>query len=326
MKGRKASRAPSIHQLIETYLDELLNHGLRSGTVKTYRYRLGWFADWCGQAHVDYSRLTRQNVETWLTNTREGGLAPKSLRDNRSAVSAFYTWLIEIGRAKKNPVASTRPVRVPKKLPEVLELHVVLRLLEAARPGRERVITELLYGSGVRRCELLALRLRDLRLVENDVALEGKGGTQRIQPITDLAVRAIRAWLPEREELLQGAGRGHLENLLVTRQGPMCGQTVVDIVKAVATRAGIDANVYPHLFRHCFATHLLKQGLNLRQVQELLGHARISTTEVYSHVARPELKEAYMAAHPRAQKPEKAPAAAFRETGTLPSFRLLHDK
>ncbi|HEV3026289.1 MAG TPA: tyrosine-type recombinase/integrase [Planctomycetota bacterium] len=324
--GKKGNRAPSLHELIESYLDELLNHGIRPGTVRTYRYRLGWFGDWMREAGVDYSRLTRGNVEAWLTETREGGLSPKSLRDNRSAVKAFYTWLQEAGHANANPVASTRPVRVPRKLPQVLELHVILRLLEASRPGRERVVTELLYGSGVRRCELLALRLQDLRLEENEVVLEGKGGTERVQPITDLAVRAIKAWLPERAKLLESSGRTHLENVLVTRQGAMCGQTVVDLVKAIAARAAIDTNVYPHLFRHCFATHLLKAGLNLRQVQELLGHARISTTEIYSHVARPELKEAYLAAHPRAKQTQKKPAAAYRETGSLPAFRLLQDK
>lgn len=320
------SRRRSIHELAETYLDEIQNHGIRPGTVRTYRYRLGWFADWTKHAGVDFSRLTRDQVNRWLTETREGGLSLKSLRDNRSAVKAFYTWLVEAGHAKSNPVAATRPVRVPRKLPEVLEMHVVLRLLEASRAGRERVVTEMLYGSGVRRCELLALRLRDLRLEENDVLLEGKGGTERVQPITDLAVRAIRAWLPEREKLLERTGRQHIENLLVTRQGPMCGQTVVDLVKAVAVRAGIDANVYPHLFRHCFATHLLKSGLNLRQLQELLGHARIATTEIYTHVARPELKEAFMASHPRATGPEPETPAPLRETGSQGGFRLVRSK
>lgn len=325
MLGKKASGGPSIHDLIEQYLDELLNHGIAEGTVRTYRNRLGWFSDWLRDSGTNFRTWKRDDVQRWLTDRREAGLSEKSRRDDRSAVRSFYRWLVERGIARKNPIDETRSIKVPKKLPRILEQHVVARLIAAAAEPRERVILELIYGSAIRRAGLLGITLEDLYLEDLDVVIRNKGGDDVRQPITAAAARAIQTWLPERAALLEKTGRPHLRQLLVTKRGAMCGQTVIDIVKEVAVRAGIDARVYPHLFRHCIATHLLDNGLNLRQVQELLVHSRLETTQVYTHIARKDLKHALQQAHPRQAGLNRPPTPARQVSGG-PSFRLLRDK
>jgi len=248
---------------------------------------------------------------------RARGYSPKNIANNVGAVRCFFSWLAdEKGLLPRDPLARFRPIKVPRRLPQVLAVSDVLKLLAAARTPRERVVAELLYGSGIRKAELLGLDLADLDLGGLRALIRGKGGRERYQPLSPQAVAAIREWLPLRTVVL---GRRRLDALLVTREGRMGRQTVLNLVHQLADRAGLDRRVYPHLLRHCFATHLLEGGANLREVQELMGHANLSTTGIYTHVSRGAADAAFRRAHPRGATPgEGAPGASPSGAGAAP--------
>lgn len=315
------SRPLTVAAWAEAYLTELLNHGREESTAKAYRDRLGWFGEWLAAVDVRLEEVTRDTVEQWISDMRARGISPKHRANCVGAVRCFFSWLAdERGALPRNPLARFRPMKIPKKLPQVLEVSDVLRLIDAARTPRERVIVELFYGSGIRKAELLGLDLPDVDLAGERVLIRGKGGRERYQPISPQAAAAIREWLPLRAEILQRRKRGRLDALLVTREGRIGRQTILNTVHQLAERAGLDRRVYPHLLRHCFATHLLNGGANLRQVQELMGHARLGTTEIYTHVARGEAEGAYRRAHPRAaMAPGAAPAPASPPASPAPA-------
>lgn len=322
MKGKGGSRPLSVRVDGERYLRELASHGLRPATIKTYRYHLKWFGLWLAAKKIALGQVTKEVAERWLEHMTERELEPKSRRDSRSVLRGYFAWLVDQRRIRRSPFAAVRPIKVPRKLPGFLQLPDALKIVGAAAAEVERVILELGYGSGLRRSEMTGIELEDLHLESTEIRIRGKGGTERMAPICPQAVQAIRDWLPVRAEILQRQkdGRayapravyGETRALLVTREGAMCGQTLVNHVKKVAARAGIDWSVYPHLFRHSFATHMLNNGEDLRRVQELLGHARLSTTQVYTHVATEDVREAYYHSNPRARMARGLPASTRR--------------
>lgn len=328
------SRLLSFHDLSQQYLRELASHGLRPATMRTYGYHLDRLEKWLAVERLRLEDMNRDRAEAYLAALFDQGLDGKTRRDNRSAVRNFCEWLVDRELLPKNPFARTRPIKLERKLPKFMHYPEVSRILEAARTPRERVITQLLYACGVRRSEIVGLELEDLDLDVGEALIRGKGGHERIQPLSPQAIQAIVEWLPEREAVLEKSrsGRGYSERatfgetprLLVTREGPMCGQTLVDEVKKVAARAGITKSVYPHLFRHSFATHLLNNGADIRFVQELLGHSQLSTTQIYTHVAKEGLRRVFEASHPQARLARGLPAAAA-DTDRRAGFRLVTD-
>lgn len=288
------------------YFTELLNYGRNPSTVKTYRDRLSWFERWLVDRDLQLRHVTPAVMHEWMTDMRSGTAtgkvhSAKSIHENVSAVKRFFAWLEETGRIRRSPIAGLKSVKVPKKLPKVLPLSLVHQVLRGIASTRDQVVVELLYGSGLRNSELRAVRLEDVDLDSLAVLIRGKGGKERRQPITPEAAGAIRAWLPDRAALLLEEGAPDDGALVVGRFGRLrSAQSLRDILKAIAARAGISASVYPHLLRHCFATHFLERGgVNLRQLQELLGHAKLATTEIYTHVAQGPLHEAFQRGHPR---------------------------
>ncbi len=314
---------------VERWLDELLAHGRQPHTEATYRYRLRSFWNWLSSLGLGVEDLTRATIEQYLSDARVQGQDAATRRENLGVVRRFLAWLEETGLIDRNPARGVRTVKVPRRLPRVLSPEEVERLIEAASDLRERVVLELLYGSGLRLSELLALEVGDIDLARAEAVIRGKGGHERLQPISAQAVEAIRAWLPERERLLgnprheearqlaregmslgeiarrfsvsktvvwrwvRRPGRAPTDALIVGRQGPLRKSRVQDLVYQAASRAGLPKRVYPHLLRHSFATHLLERGADLRAVQELLGHASITTTQRYTHIARGRLREVY---------------------------------
>lgn len=306
MEPGLATPTLSLPVLVEQYLTELLNAGAEEMTVWTYRNRLRWFGDWLLSTGILLQAVTRDTIQQWISDQRvrlnprtKKPLSKKYIHDNVAAVRCFFQWLVDFEKLTKTPFAGLRPIKVPKKLPEILQVPDVLRLIDGAATPRERVVLELLYGSGVRKTELLGIDLQDLDVTAPQVLIRGKGGKERLQPISSQAVIAIRAYLPARASELAGGRHADLQALLVTRQGRMKRQTVQDLVHAVADRVGLDRRVYPHLFRHCFATHLLDGGARLEEVQELLDHDNIATTRIYSRVSKERIRRVYQAAHPR---------------------------
>jgi integrase/recombinase XerD len=242
-------------------------------------------------------------MRDYTFHLKDAGLAATSIRRAQSALRTYYGFLIAEGLIDEDPTERLESPRVWRRLPDVLSREAVARLVEAPPEGRalywrDRTILELLYATGMRVSELVALPLRALDLDERIVLVFGKGSKERLVPIGGPAVRAAERYLRDvRPALDRGRGEGRV--LLNARGRPLSRQSVWTLVRESSQRAGIEARVSPHTLRHSFATHLLEGGADLAAVQELLGHADISTTQIYTHVDREYLRETHRKHHPR---------------------------
>jgi integrase/recombinase XerC len=270
------------------------------------------YCDRCGIA--DWAALDSQHVRAFAAHSHAGGLSPRSIQRRLSAVRSFYEFLLReghsaAGKARREPRITRNPahdVRAPKsrrRLPKTLDADQMARLLELppgdALTARDRALMELLYSSGLRLAELVALDLGSLDLQDRTVQVLGKGKKSRIVPVGKVAVHSLKAWLQERSALA-GADEAAL---FVGRNGRRLGARAVQLrVAAWARRQGLTMHVHPHLFRHSFASHLLESSGELRGVQELLGHADISSTQIYTHLDFQHLARIYDATHPRARR------------------------
>jgi len=303
-RAQAQAQAPTSHLSIaghgEQYLTELSNHGHSPATIRTYGYLLGYFDDWLRAAVIRLEQVDRDTVEQWIGSMRTAGTISKRSTSNRfKVIRQFFKWLAYRRYLPADPLDGMRAIKVPRRIPQVLRIEDVTRIIEAAQGPRERVIVELLYGIGCRRSELLSIMLPEVDLAGATVRVIGKGDIEKLLPMGAPCVDAIKAWLPHRQEVLH-TYRRTTDALIVGRMGALKRERLVSIVKAIAARAGIEQRVYPHLFRHSYATHLLDGGAGLREVQELLGHRSILTTQIYTHVSIGRLKAAYQKAHPRA--------------------------
>ena len=265
----------------------------------------------------DWQSLDSQHVRAFAAQSHSRGLSPRSIQRRLSAVRSFYEFLIKQNKDRqdepeersgvtRNPAVDVRAPKAAKRLPETLDPDQMARLLEIPAGDelvtRDRAIMELLYSSGLRLAELVGLDVGGLDLRDRTVKVRGKGNKERSVPVGSVAIRALEKWLQERAPL---AKPGELA-LFVSRRGRRLGPRAVQkLVAQWAVRQGLSMHVYPHLFRHSFATHLLESSRELRGVQELLGHASISTTQVYTHLDFQHLARIYEASHPRARARKK---------------------
>lgn len=246
------------------------------------------------------------DIREFTYHLRDQGLAPSSIRRSLSAIRTYFGFLLAEDLVQADPTEQVEPPRTWQRLPGVLSTQEVERLLEAPDPGhrlfwRDRAILEFLYASGVRVSELTGLKVRDLDLGEGLAVVAGKGSKQRLVPIGGAAIRAVRVYLRElRPRLGKGSGRGEGVLFLNARGGALTRMGVWKILRKHVERAGIERRVTPHTLRHTFATHLLEGGADLAAVQEMLGHADISTTQIYTHVDRDYLRDVHRRYHPRA--------------------------
>jgi integrase/recombinase XerC len=296
--------------LIDGFLGSLSHERrLSRHTAAAYRRDLGAFLGWCGEARLTtWRELDAQHLRNFAAAAHRGGLAPRSIQRRLSALRTFFGYLIREGVLKHSPALEVRAPKGAKRLPQALDVDRMARLLdapEAARPAlvaidaRDRAMLELFYSSGLRLAELVGLDLPDVDLADRTVRVLGKGAKARIVPVGSKAAVAIRAWLKERPALAGADERA----VFVGRNGARLGVRAVQLrVEAWGRRHGLDVKVHPHLFRHSFATHLLESSHDLRGVQELLGHANISTTQVYTHLDFQHLARIYDEAHPRARR------------------------
>lgn len=266
-------------------------------------------------------QVDEAQVRAFIAEGHRGGLAPRSLARRLSAVRSFWHWLQREGHATSNPAAEVRAPKQGKKLPGTIDVDRMSRLLDRqAQPAagssadpvldaRDHAMMELFYSSGLRLAELVGLDLPHLDLQDRLVRVTGKGGKDRVVPVGAQAVKALAAWLQVRGQCLPPAAEGAVRPVFVGRGGKRLGARAVQLrVNAWAKRQGLDVHVHPHLFRHSFATHLLESSQDLRGVQELLGHANLSTTQVYTHLDFQHLARVYEGAHPRAgRKPRNTP-------------------
>jgi integrase/recombinase XerC len=288
-------------------------------TDLSYARDLRALVRYCDRAGLaDWSALDSQHVRTFAAHSHAGGLAPRSIQRRLSAVRSFYAFLLREApaaaaasaagrrRARRitgNPAHEVRAPKAARRLPHTLDADQMARLLEIPAgerlAARDRAVMELLYSSGLRLAELVGLDVASLDLKDRLVRVYGKGGKARIVPVGRMAVEALRQWLKERATV----ARPDEAALFVGRSGRRLGPRAVQIRLAYwARRQGLNVPVHPHLFRHSFASHLLESSGELRGVQELLGHADISTTQIYTHLDFQHLARLYDATHPRARR------------------------
>jgi integrase/recombinase XerD len=290
----------------EQFQDYLtFERGLSDRTLSAYKRDLArWAAHLLERGVEAPSQVTPEALREWVFALKDAGLAPSSIRRAQSAVRTYFAFLIAEGAVDVDPTERLESPRMGRRLPDVLSREEVELLLDA--PGedawlhwRDRAILELLYASGMRVSELVGLPLSALDLEEGFLTVFGKGSKERLVPVGEPALRAVRRYLADvRPKLDQGGGQGRV--FLNARGVPLSRTSVWTLVKESARRAGIRRKVSPHTLRHTFATHLLEGGADLAAVQELLGHADISTTQIYTHVDREYLRDVHRRFHPRA--------------------------
>ena len=273
-------------------------------TCKNYRRDLKTLAAYCEQSGVgEWKDLDSEHVRAYAAACFRKGLSSKSIQRRLSAARTFFRYLIREKEVRKNPIASVSAPKGKKRLPDNLDADRMARLLQISGDGpivdRDRAILELLYSSGLRLAELIDLNLGDVDMHDATVHVTGKGNKDRIVPVGRHALKALRQWAVTRPDLAAADEKA----LFVSNRGSrISSRSVQSRVKHWAKKQGIDTNVYPHLFRHSFATHMLESSHDLRGVQELLGHANISTTQVYTHLDFQHLAQIYDQTHPRARK------------------------
>jgi integrase/recombinase XerC len=296
---------------------------LSAHTDSNYARDLAALVQHCDRAGLEeWSALDSQHIRVFAAHSHAGGLSPRSVQRRLSAVRSFYEFLIRENHPRsgpesgqvvplsgviRNPAHDVRAPKAVKRLPETLDPDQMARLLEIP-PGdsfvtRDRAIMELLYSSGLRLAELVGLDVSELDLADRMVRVLGKGRKTRLVPVGSVAAEVLAKWLRERAALAKPDETA----LFVGRGGKRLGPRAIQTrVAQWARRQGLSMHVYPHLFRHSFATHLLESSRELRGVQELLGHADISTTQVYTHLDFQHLARIYESSHPRAKARKKA--------------------
>ena len=297
----------SLDDRVSVYLDYLrVERGLSDNSRAAYGrdlVKLVGFLEASGVTGVE--DVTRDNLMAFLVHLTDTGLASRSVARHVSAVRGFFTFLLEDEILELDPSETLRAPSWGQKLPDTLVLDEVEALLEAPDPElprgcRDRAMLEILYATGIRVSELCSLDLGDLREDAQFMLVQGKGGRQRLVPLGSKAMEALGAYLRVARPALPGA---HGRALFPGPSGrPLRRQTLWKIIRGHARTAGIDKPLSPHKLRHSFATHLLERGADLRAVQALLGHADISTTQIYTHVTRERLLEVHRKAHPRGKE------------------------
>jgi integrase/recombinase XerC len=295
---------------VEAFLSHLVNERRMSRhTVAAYRHDLASLASFCKRRGVSaWAQLDHHLVRAFAAAEHAAGLAPRSVQRRLSAVRTFFNYLARETNSDRNPALDVRAPKPKKRLPMTLDADQMGRLLafrvEDSISVRDKAIMELFYSSGLRLSELVGLNVRELDLADRTVRVLGKGGKTRIVPVGRYAVEALRKWLVERAQLLKRSKLEARESaLFLGPRGRRLAPRAVQLRVALwARRQGIGIKLHPHMFRHSFATHLLESSGNLRGVQELLGHADIGTTQIYTHLDFQHLASVYDAAHPRARR------------------------
>jgi integrase/recombinase XerC len=290
---------------IARYLEHLAKERrLSPHTGSNYARDINALADFLERSSVtDWKRVDSQHVRMFAARSHAAGLNPRSVQRRLSAARGFFNYLTRETVVASNPAVDIRAPKAARRLPGTLDVDQICQLLDI--PGndalavRDRAIMELFYSSGLRLAELVGLSITDIDLADRTVRVLGKGSKTRVVPVGRKACDAIRAWLRERAALANVDETA----LFVGRNGTRLKARAVQLRIAMwARRKGLPSRVYPHLFRHSFATHLLESSKDLRGVQELLGHADISTTQVYTHLDFAHLARTYDASHPRAKR------------------------
>ncbi len=286
---------------VEDFLAHLaVERRMSSHTLDAYRRDLAALSAWVLAHELELMTLDAEQLRGFIASEHRRGLSPKSLQRRLSACRSFYAWLLRQGRISANPAAAIRAPKAPRKLPQVLDPDEAKALVEIATDAplglRDRAMLELFYSSGLRLSELCMLHWRDLDLEDGLVTVLGKGSRQRSVPLGSHARAALAQWrastgAPGESPVFPGRAGG-----------PITPRAIQLRMRLLAQRQGLFKRVHPHLLRHSFASHILESSGDLRGVQELLGHADIATTQIYTHLDYQHLAKVYDASHPRAKR------------------------
>ncbi|MDO4911161.1 MAG: tyrosine recombinase [Corynebacterium sp.] len=282
-----------------TYLT--VEKGLSTNTLAAYRRSIERYESWLASEKLDDpKKITTKHIESYYASLRGSNLSDATANHALVVVRQFHDFLLREGLVDQDVAKDVHPAKGEKALPEFLTLAEVDQVIDAAKDQCEAALVELLYGTGARVSEALALSVDDVNRYEGFVVLTGKGNKQRIVPLGSKAQQAISAYIRGQRKDLVKPNSPDPHRLFLNRLGrPYSRQSAYNNIQALLARAGIEKTVSPHTFRHTFATHMLAGGADMRVVQELLGHASISTTQVYTHVRNAEVLEAHHQFHPR---------------------------
>jgi integrase/recombinase XerC len=292
-------------------------------TVRAYRREVGNFVEYLRESlgeDAEIAAVEHLHIRAYLGQLYERGLTKASAARALAAVRSWFKWLAKEHKVPQNPATLVSTPKLPKNLPRVPSMEEVNGLLNSmeagaaekdeavAWPERDRMIFELLYGCGIRNSELVGIDMADIQWKNDAILVRGKGRKQRYVPLGDEAAVAMRAYLPLREAQLRAAGKAGLiadgplvTNLRARGKARLTTRSVGRIVKRIALSRGLAADVHPHTLRHAFGTHMLEEGADLRAIQEMLGHERLSTTQRYTHLTTGQVQRVYDESHPRAR-------------------------
>jgi integrase/recombinase XerC len=274
-------------------------------TIKAYQKDLGNFAAYVGSRK--WSEIDHVTIRGFLSHLYEKGLSKTSVARSLAAVRSLYRWLAQEGEVEQNPAALVSTPKLPKKLPRVPTMEEMNTVLDgempetASFPERDRLMLELLYGCGIRNSELIGINLDDVRLSAEALLIRGKGKKERYVPFGDAVKSALKSYLPARQLVLSDARKNTSALLVNRRGGRLTTRSVGRIIKKIAIAKGLSPDVHPHTLRHAFGTHMLEEGADLRAIQEMLGHERLSTTQRYTQLSMKHLLSVYDQTHPRAK-------------------------
>jgi len=333
--GDVGDQEPQLAPFISAYLSVLTNErGASTHTLRAYRRELDAFASFVAAQYGPSQApeaIEHTHIRAYLGTLYDRGLSKASAARALAAIRSWFKWLARTGHLEQNAASLVATPKLPRHLPRVPSIEQLNRVVDSVRsdaaswPTRDTAILELLYGCGIRNAELTGLNLDDIHWANEAILIRGKGQKQRYVPLGDAAAQALRAYLAERAARLAAASEGQglatpalFVNLQLRGLGkpasPQAGQqageqsgqarlttrSVARIVKRIAILRGLSADVHPHTLRHAFGTHLLEEGADLRAIQELLGHERLSTTQRYTQLTTAQLTVVYDRTHPRA--------------------------
>jgi integrase/recombinase XerC len=326
------AKRSEFEQLAEEFLRVLEDERNASAhTVRAYRREVGNFAEYLRETLGERAKIgavEHLHIRAYMGQLYERGLTKASAARALAAVRSWFRWMAKEHKLKQNPAVLVSTPKLPKHLPRVPSMEEVNGLLNSMEAGavgaatdgagakdeavawveRDRMIFELLYGCGIRNSELVGIDIADVQWKNDAILVKGKGRKQRYVPLGDVAAAAVRAYLPQREARLRAVGKSALltngplvTNARMRGTARLTTRSVGRIVKRIALSRGLAADLHPHTLRHAFGTHMLEEGADLRAIQEMLGHERLSTTQRYTHLTAGQVQRVYDETHPRAR-------------------------
>ena len=301
----RAHKRTAAEKSIDQFLRVLREQNASVHTIKAYAGDLDGFAAYIGPR--DWKRIDHVVIRGFLSHLYEKGLGKTSVARALAAVRSLYRWLAQEGIVEQNPAKLVSTPKIPKKLPRVPTIEEINSVFDGAMPDasafpeRDRLLLELLYGCGIRNSELIGINLEDVRVSAEAILIRGKGKKERYVPFGGAAAQALSGYLPVRQKLLADKRKSTGALLVNHRGGRLTTRSVGRIVKKIAVAKGLSPDVHPHTLRHAFGTHMLEEGADLRAIQELLGHERLSTTQRYTQLSMKHVLQVYDQTHPRAK-------------------------